>query len=173
MVSYLTLFPSENLSVFHHLRIPDNLPTLKMPDIATRSYIVALKAHTAKSSAEIAILTGLSPATINRIYGRAIERGFDPHKRPLVIRDEFVQDSPRSGRPKKQDLQPLITMISKVHRDRYGREKSCADIAGELSLEGLEISATTVWRILKTAGLRKTKPTRNPGLTKKNEERTS
>ncbi|KAJ5167362.1 uncharacterized protein N7482_006143 [Penicillium canariense] len=51
--------------------------------------------------------------------------------------------------------------------NRYGREKSCADLAGELSKEGIIISATTIWRILKNAGLRKTKPTRKPGLTKK------
>jgi hypothetical protein len=54
-----------------------------------------------------------------------------------------------------------------VRLDRYGREKSCADLAGELSEIGINISATTIWRILKNAGLRKTKPTRKPGLTKK------
>ncbi|KAI8659476.1 hypothetical protein NCS56_00897900 [Fusarium sp. Ph1] len=35
------------------------------------------------------------------------------------------------------------------------------------SLEGHNLSAITVWRILKAAGFQKTKPTRKPGLTKK------
>ncbi|PQM43535.1 hypothetical protein VC83_09662 [Pseudogymnoascus destructans] len=35
------------------------------------------------------------------------------------------------------------------------------------SLQGIDISATTTWRVLRTAGFRKTKPTRKPGLTKK------
>ncbi|PZD22092.1 HTH-Tnp-Tc3-2 domain containing protein, partial [Pyrenophora tritici-repentis] len=45
--------------------------------------------------------------------------------------------------------------------------KSCADIAGDLSLYGYDVSPTTVWRVLKAAGYKKTKPTRKPGLTKK------
>ncbi|KAJ5160333.1 uncharacterized protein N7482_007337 [Penicillium canariense] len=103
----------------------------KQPDIATRATVVALKAYTSKSSHEIATITNLSISAVNKIYARAIERGFE------------------------------------VRLDRYGREKSCADLAGELSKEGIIISAATIWRILKNAGLRKTKPTRKPGLTKK------
>jgi hypothetical protein len=53
----------------------------------------------------------------------------------------------------------------KVSNDRYGREKTTADLAGELRLLGISISASTVTRILKAAGYRKTKPTRKPGLT--------
>ncbi|EOA82794.1 uncharacterized protein SETTUDRAFT_56772, partial [Exserohilum turcica Et28A] len=34
-----------------------------------------------------------------------------------------------------------------------------------LSLQGVNISRTTVWRVLREAGYRKTKPTRKPGLT--------
>jgi transposase len=49
--------------------------------------------------------------------------------------------------------------------DHYGREKIYNDIAIEMKKEGLDVSATTVWRILKEAGFRKTKPTRKPGLT--------
>jgi transposase len=62
------------------------------------------------------------------------------------------------------------SIVKKVRRDRYGREKSCADLAGDLSREGVDISATTVWRVLKSAGYNKTKPTRKPGLTKKMKE---
>jgi hypothetical protein len=57
--------------------------------------------------------------------------------------------------------------VAKVRHDRYGREKTAADIAGELSSDGIDISASTVLRILHKAGFKKTKPTRKPGLTKK------
>jgi len=52
-----------------------------------------------------------------------------------------------------------------VRTDRYGREKSCANISGFLSEKGVNISASTVHRILRKNGFRKTKPTRKPGLT--------
>lgn len=53
-------------------------------------------------------------------------------------------------------------------RDRYGREKTGADLAGELSEElNIDISATTVIRCLKKLGYPKTKPTRKPGLTQR------
>ena len=137
----------------------------KKPDIATRATVVALKAYTTKSAHEIADITQLSVSTVNRIYARAIERGFDAHRHN--IEDAFVQDAQRSGRPTKQSQPVIDSIVSKVRVDRYGREKSCADLAGELSEEGIEISAATVWRILTKAGMRKTKPTRKPGLTKK------
>ena len=46
-------------------------------------------------------------------------------------------------------------------------KKTAADIAGELSQEGIELSKMTVLRVLKAAGFHKTKPTRQPGLTAK------
>lgn len=137
-------------------------------DIATRALVVALKAPcSGKTTEEVAAITGLSTRQINRIYARAIYRGFDPNLRPLVIRDEYLRDAPRSGRPPKQTEETKKEVFSKVRRDRYGREKSCADIAGELSLQGCDLSAMTVWRVLRKARFRKTKPTRKPGLTKK------
>lgn len=138
----------------------------KQADIATRATVVALRAYTDKSSSQIAAITGLSVSTVNRIYAKAIERGFDPHRG--VIEDAYVIDAPRSGRPTKQDPATADNILSKVHGDRDGREKSCVDLAGELNSElGIDISSTTVWRILKNAGVRKTKPTRKPGPTKK------
>ncbi|KAF1981718.1 hypothetical protein K402DRAFT_312670, partial [Aulographum hederae CBS 113979] len=141
-------------------------------DIATRALVVALKSPiVGKSTAEVIEKTGLSKSTINTIYARAIERGFDPNILPLVIKNEYLIDAPRSGRPSKQkdpEIQDAIT--TKVRLDRYGREKSCADIAGELSQQGINISAATVYRCLKAIGFKKTKPTRKPGLTKKMKE---
>ena len=45
--------------------------------ISTRAYIVALKVESSKTSGEIAGLVGVSQRTVNLIYARAIERGFD------------------------------------------------------------------------------------------------
>ena len=73
----------------------------------------------------------------------------------------------RSGRPSKQTELNTEVIVQKVRLDRYGREKHVANLAGELSRDGTEISGPTVWRIFKKAGFRKTKPTRKPGLTKR------
>ncbi len=137
-------------------------------DIATRAIVIALRSPLGgNTSAEVAAKTGLSVRQVNRIYARAIERGFEPNQSPMVLRDEWLEDAPRSGRPTKQTPDTTTRTVAKVRTDRYGREKSCADIAGELSTEGIDISASTIRRILKKAGYRKTKPTRKPGLTKK------
>ncbi|KAF2189324.1 hypothetical protein K469DRAFT_63154 [Zopfia rhizophila CBS 207.26] len=81
-------------------------------DIATRALVVALKSpFGGKTTPEIVEKTGLSKRTINDIYARAIQRGFDPNHIPLVIKDEYLQDAPRSGRPTKQteDVKQAIT----------------------------------------------------------------
>ena len=134
--------------------------------IPTRASVLALKASD-KTTYEVACLTSLSTRQVNRILARAIERGFDPQARPLTINDTHIEDAPRSGRPTKRtdEVQQLIT--AKVRTDRYGRERSCADLAGDLSELGYEVSQQTVWRILRAQGFKKTKPTRKPGLTKK------
>src|SRR3954451_11096701 len=134
-------------------------------DIATRAAIVALKAIGGKSTPEVACLFGISKSSVNRIYAKAIERGFDPNVLPIVLKKEHIDDALRSGRPTKQTDEVKDLIASKVRRDRYGREKSCADLAGEFSDAGFDISAMTVWRGLKIFGFKKTKPTRKPGLT--------
>jgi transposase len=137
-------------------------------DIATRALIVTLRSpFGGKTSAQISEETGISIRQINRIYARAIERGFEPNYRPFILKDEWLEDAPRSGRPSKQTPEVIDKIVSQVRHDRYGREKTAADLAGALSLEGIDISATTVLRILKAVGFKKTKPTRKPGLTKK------
>lgn len=135
-------------------------------NIAQRASVLTLLWQ-GKSTAEISGMLGIPKSTIRDIHARAIQRGFEASSYPLIINDEYIVDAPRSGRPKKQIPETQDKILAKVRFDRYGREKICADIAGELSLEHIDISATTVWRILRSAGLRKTKPTRKPGLTKK------
>ena len=77
-----------------------------------------------------------------------LKEGFDPINRPIQVDDVFIEfaDAPRSGRPKSNSQSYKKKVIAKVHYDRFGREKTCADIAGELSgsLEGLAMSPTTI-----------------------------
>lgn len=139
-------------------------------DIATRAVVVALKSpYIGKTTVEISKITSLSIQKINQIYARAIERGFNPELPHLIIRDEWLRDAPRSGRPTKQTPSIQDQILTKVRHDQYRQEKTCADIDQELSNSdtGVNISPMTVWRILRKAGMKKTKPTQKPGLTKK------
>ncbi|KAJ5212450.1 uncharacterized protein N7498_004096 [Penicillium cinerascens] len=108
-------------------------------DIAMRTLVITMKALSIVPLT-ISAMTDMPTRTINTIWDRAIERGFDPLWRPLVITDAYIAGTSRSGRPKKQTPKLEATVLAKVRRDRYGREKTCADIAGELS----NISAMTV-----------------------------
>jgi len=134
-------------------------------DMATRAQVVTLKALGLKNS-EIERQTGIKTRTINSIYDRAIQRGFDPNAEQRVVHDNHVQNASRPGRPSKQTEDIKEDILNKVRQDRYGREKTCAYIAAEMG----GISAMTVWRVLRKAGMKKTKPTRKPGLTKKMKE---
>ncbi|KAJ5193324.1 hypothetical protein N7449_009466 [Penicillium cf. viridicatum] len=127
-------------------------------DIAKRAMVVTCKA-TGLSTTTISELSGLSKRTVNRVYERALESGFDPDSRPWNISDAMLADAPRSGRPTKQTLDVQTRVLSKVQTDENGRGKTCADIAREMSLEGHDISANTVWRILKKAESQKKTPT--------------
>ncbi|KAL6852131.1 hypothetical protein J3F83DRAFT_564428 [Trichoderma novae-zelandiae] len=109
-----------------------------LTDIATRGAILALKAATDWSSTEISAILGPSVRQINRIYARAVKAGFDPSARPLQIKNAYVADLPKTGRPKKRTEEVSQSITRKVQRDRYGREKSCAAIAGEMRKEGKE-----------------------------------
>ncbi|EQL29238.1 hypothetical protein, variant [Blastomyces dermatitidis ATCC 26199] len=69
-------------------------------DIATGALVVALKSpYFGKSNAEITEITQISKSQINRIYKRAIERGFNPELLHIILRDEWLRDAPKSGRP--------------------------------------------------------------------------
>ncbi|KAL2808502.1 hypothetical protein BJX63DRAFT_436097 [Aspergillus granulosus] len=87
-------------------------------DLATRAQVISLKAFTQKTFAEIAHITGLSVPTTRRIFARAIERGFEPDVNPVIL-DEYVKDSPRSGRPTKQDTGIKDSVLSKYRGNRY------------------------------------------------------
>jgi len=102
-------------------------------DLATRAVIVSLKTpFGGKTTAQIACRLGIPERTINRIYARAIERGFDPNQEPLVLKDEYLIDAPRSGRPKKRTDEVINQLVQKVRSSTDSRALSCADLSGFL-----------------------------------------
>lgn len=120
-------------------------------DIATRAQALTLKLILQLDNEQIEAITGLKPRTVANIVDKAIERGFDPHSSPPVIRDIHVCDGPRPGRPSKQG-DHKDEVLQKVWSNRYSREITCAYISAEL---GNVISSMTVWRILRAAGMKK------------------
>ena len=108
-------------------------------DIATRAQVVVLKACGFKNH-ETTSKTGVPDRTIRRIYATAIERGFNPDDNLSIVKNEHVAEAPRSGRPIKQTKENKQEIQSKIRRDRYRREKTCAQIAEEMK----NISAMTV-----------------------------
>ena len=127
-------------------------------DFATKAQIVTLKSLNYPNS-YIEGTYHVSKSTIKRVYQQALSRGFQT---PGPVLSQHIKKAPRSGRPRKQKTYK-DKIIKKVHKDRYSREKSYKQIAFELKGK---ILITIVWRILQAAGIRKTKPTRKPGLTK-------
>jgi transposase len=101
---------------------------------ADRVTVVALRAYTTKTSSEIAKIVDLSITTVNHIYARAIERGFDPiHTK---ISDEYVQDARRSGRLTKQDPKTIETILSKVRLIALAERKHALILLGNLARKG-------------------------------------
>ena len=79
------------------------MPRANEISLPLRASIVTLKSpHCGKSSAAIHELTGVSVSQINRIYAKAIERGFEPNVIPLVILNDYLINTSRSSRPTKQ-----------------------------------------------------------------------
>lgn len=119
-------------------------------DIATRALVVTLKAPCggAKTTSEVAFLAGISPRSVDRIYGQACQRGFDPNLQPVVIKNEYLEDAPCTGRPSKQTPEIKQLVVTKIQRNRYGREKTCEALAAELTSEGISILGPTIYRIL-------------------------
>ncbi|EMD90697.1 hypothetical protein COCC4DRAFT_186441 [Bipolaris maydis ATCC 48331] len=73
-------------------------------DICTRALIVTLKSpFGGKSTNQISEITGISPRTIDSIYGRACQRGFEPNAPTIKLLPEYLEDAPRAGRPRKQE----------------------------------------------------------------------
>ena len=85
-------------------------------DIATRASILTLKAL-GKTNADITYVTGFNESTVRSILAKAIQRGFDPSIRPILILNSYVEDASRSGRPKKQTPEVQQRTITQVQTD--------------------------------------------------------
>jgi hypothetical protein len=68
--------------------------------IATRAQVIGLLAAGLPGKL-VEEHTGISTATQYRWWDKAVARGFDPKKQPLLILDEHVEDGKRTGRPRK------------------------------------------------------------------------
>ena len=128
------------------------------PDVGTRIQALTLaeQGHRYDFVTEVA---GVPRRTIYAIKKKALERGYNPEVSKL-LKLEYLEDAPRSGRPRtifedKEDEVPAI-----VNKDRNRREKNLDIIGFEAG-----ISAISGWRILRRLGFRKRKPTYKPRLT--------
>ncbi|OOQ88457.1 hypothetical protein PEBR_12219 [Penicillium brasilianum] len=64
-----------------------------MVGLSTKAFALALKTFTTKTTAEIAAICDISESAVNQIYELLCERGFDPHARPIVVKDSFLEDA--------------------------------------------------------------------------------
>jgi len=108
---------------------------------ATRAQVVTLKAW-GGTNQQISSKTGVPGRTIRDIYARALKRGFDPNVDLPIVQDHHVAEAPRSGRARKQE-ENKEEVIAKVRRDRYGREKSCVEIAAEINISAMTVDDTS------------------------------
>lgn len=96
-------------------------------NLPTRAAIVTLKSpFGGKSTAQISEITGVPQRTIDAIYRRACQRGFDPNAPMIKILPEYLEDAPRAGRPRKREAVQEATP-EKVCHDRNAGESACAD----------------------------------------------
>lgn len=134
--------------------------------IAVRAQIVALKQFGA-SNRQISEITTISERQIYRFWKKAIDRGYDPVNGSKALKDEYLSDEPRSGRPKKATLEATSEILTEVRKSRKTRSYTLIDLSRACSTG---LSPTTIWRILKEARFSYVKPSRKPGLTKSMKE---
>lgn len=106
---------------------------------ATRAAALALVYDAGYPYKDAGYVLGLSELQVRRICARAIERGFDEKAKPLVIRDAFVQDAPRSDRSNQQGPKVQQLISNKVSSDRFRQERSCTDLAASTRTAGYQI----------------------------------
>ncbi len=114
-----------------------------MHDLSVGAAVVALKSPLGgKSTAEVVAITGPPKGTVNGIYARAIERGFNPNLKPLVIEDEFFEDAFRSGRPSMQTETVKEALIQKVRRE--DKRRPLLILLVSLATSSISTSGTTI-----------------------------
>ncbi len=100
--------------------------------------------------AQASNITKISVKTIQRLRRQARVRGFDPAVSP-ILKTEYVEDAPRSGRPPKlnPELEDTIVASFVGEGKRGGEEKvTKAQVA-----EATGVSTTTIRRVLASRGV--------------------
>jgi predicted DNA-binding protein (UPF0251 family) len=122
----------------------------KATDIPTRAIVVTLKGLENFSSSKVAEITGINSRTVDRIYKKARDRGFDPTVFPVQLSIEHLEDSARTGRIGKRsdELYNVITDKIKKREEDGLKPYKCLELSNELKQEGFDVSKTTVWRAL-------------------------
>lgn len=110
----------------------------------------------------VTTVSGMSKASIYRLQKTARARGYDPTV-SRKLKDEYVQDAPRSGRPKKlspEQEQQLLEVLQNNRTAGNGNtpEKTMQQLASEAG-----ISSVSVYRIMRKHGLQKPKAAGGPG----------
>ena len=125
--------------------------------IAQRIQALALVEHGIAAKI-VQAMTGVSTRSISALKTKARQRDYDPAVSP-VLKVEYMEDAPRSGRPKKVIPDVEQAILNNVVQDRNSREKSSAMIGFNHKL-----SSTTMLRTLKQNRFRPCKSTKKPGL---------
>ena len=68
--------------------------------LGTRALVLSLKSI-GKTTTKVYEILYLAKSTINKIYARAIKRGFNLNLRPIKINNKYITDAPRASRPRK------------------------------------------------------------------------
>lgn len=84
---------------------------------AVRAQVLALKQFGA-SNRQISDITCISERQIQRFWAKAIARGYDPVDGSKALKDEYLIDEPRSGRPKKATIEASNEILTKVRKSR-------------------------------------------------------
>ena len=136
-------------------------------DTATRSQVLTLLQKKTPIK-EIIKDTGYKESSIYRIQKVTKSRGYNPSKDTKILL-YYVEDTPRSSRPKKCTIEVGEEVIKAISKNSTTRELSTQKIANILSpLVRGGISVRLIHRILRCRGYKPCKPIRKPGLTKAN-----
>ena len=151
-VSSILLDYTPYIAVFIMPRTQSNTLTL-----AQRLQALTL-AEEGIAAVKIQKLTGVSVRSISELKRKARSRGYDPAI-SRILKMEYVEDAPRSGRPSKATPVMEQAILDDVRKDRHGREKSSAMLGFDHN-----VSSFTVLRALQRNGFRACKSTKKPGL---------
>ena len=103
-------------------------------------------------------VTGVSIQSISYLKRKARDRGYDPTV-SRILKVEYVQDAPRSGRPLKVTPEIEQAILNNVRHDRNSRKKSSAVLGYKHG-----VSSATILNVLRRNNFRSCKTTIKPGL---------